>query len=159
MSKQSKAAKVRAYQAKHPKATVKEIAAKCGTTPAYIYSLRQSDAKKQLAKVEQLPTHEPTPKPTPEPEKDSVAQTLEERGKRYGKFIDHATLTQNLKIVIHLGLVDMDKHLEADQQEALDMICHKIGRVVCGDADYADSWHDIAGYAQLVADRLNGKVQ
>ncbi len=25
-----------------------------------------------------------------------------------------------------------------------------------GDPDYADSWHDIAGYAQLVADRLNG---
>ena len=41
-----------------------------------------------------------------------------------------------------------------DQVEALDMICHKIGRIINGDPDYADSWHDIAGYAQLVADRL-----
>lgn len=47
-------------------------------------------------------------------------------------------------------------HLAPDQQEALDMICHKIGRIINGDPDYADSWHDIAGYAQLVADRLNG---
>lgn len=46
--------------------------------------------------------------------------------------------------------------LQPDQQEALDMICHKIGRILNGDPDYADSWHDIAGYAQLVADRLNG---
>ena len=34
------------------------------------------------------------------------------------------------------------------------MICHKIGRIVNGDPDYADSWIDIAGYAKLVADRL-----
>ena len=37
------------------------------------------------------------------------------------------------------------------------MIFHKIGRIINGDPDYADSWHDIAGYAQLVANRLNGK--
>jgi hypothetical protein len=49
--------------------------------------------------------------------------------------------------------------LADDQQEALDMICHKIGRIINGDPDYADSWHDIAGYAQLVADRLNGVAQ
>jgi hypothetical protein len=36
------------------------------------------------------------------------------------------------------------------------MICHKIGRIVNGDPDYFDSWIDVAGYAQLVADRLNG---
>jgi len=48
------------------------------------------------------------------------------------------------------------KALAHDQQEALDMICHKIGRILNGDPDYADNWHDIAGYAQLVADRLNG---
>ena len=35
------------------------------------------------------------------------------------------------------------------------MIFHKIGRIVNGDPNYADSWHDIAGYAKLVEDRLN----
>jgi hypothetical protein len=34
------------------------------------------------------------------------------------------------------------------------MIAHKIGRILNGDPNYADSWIDIAGYAQLVADRL-----
>ena len=43
-----------------------------------------------------------------------------------------------------------------DQQEALEMIAHKLGRIANGDPDYADSWVDIAGYAKLVADRLEG---
>lgn len=82
-------------------------------------------------------------------------QTLQERGQRYGKFTDHAAVTQELKQVAarHLG---HRLPLAPDQQEALDMIFHKIGRIVCGDPDYADSWHDIAGYAKLVEDRLNG---
>jgi hypothetical protein len=36
------------------------------------------------------------------------------------------------------------------------MIAHKIGRIVNGDPDHVDSWVDIAGYAQLVADELQG---
>jgi hypothetical protein len=82
--------------------------------------------------------------------------TLEERGQRYGRFISHAFITQQLKTVIRHALEARQKQLADDQQEALDMICHKIGRIINGDPDYADSWHDIAGYAQLVADRLNG---
>ena len=93
-----------------------------------------------------------------------LTATLEERGKRYGRFTGHARITQELKRVIkeHTpGLRFLESgttvpHLAPDQQEALDMICHKIGRIINGDPDYADSWIDIAGYAQLVADRLNG---
>lgn len=88
-----------------------------------------------------------------------VTQTLEERGSRYGAFTGHAHVTQDLKKVVRMHLVARDKKLTDDQQEALDMIFHKIGRIVNGDADYADSWHDIAGYAKLVDDRLNGKVR
>ena len=29
-------------------------------------------------------------------------------------------------------------------------------RILNGDPDYHDSWHDIVGYAQLVADELSG---
>lgn len=46
------------------------------------------------------------------------------------------------------------RSLDPDQKEALEMIVHKIGRILNGDPDYADSWHDIAGYAKLVEDRL-----
>jgi len=81
--------------------------------------------------------------------------TLAERGKRYGRFMDHANTTVQLKQVISRALNNLHyDQLAADQQEALDMICHKIGRIVCGDPDYADSWIDIAGYAKLVANRL-----
>ena len=87
----------------------------------------------------------------------NIEQTLAERGSRYGVFMGHAHVTQDIKNAIRLHLVARDKKLSDDQQEALDMIAHKIGRIVNGDPNYVDSWHDIAGYAQLVADRLNGQ--
>ena len=89
---------------------------------------------------------------------DNIDQTLAERGNRYGSFIGHANVTQELKCVIARHLTQRDKVLYDDQQEALDMICHKIGRIINGDADYADSWHDIAGYASLVDKRLSGEI-
>ena len=85
-----------------------------------------------------------------------VAQILTERGERYGKFLGHATIAQDLKNVINVALETRKKILEDDQLEALEMICHKIGRILNGDPNYADSWVDIAGYAKLVADRLQG---
>ena len=84
-----------------------------------------------------------------------VSTTLAERGNRYGEFKGHAEVTQRLKLVLADELGRREKVLADDQQEALDMIFHKIGRIVNGDPNYADSWHDIAGYAKLVDDRLN----
>jgi hypothetical protein len=49
-----------------------------------------------------------------------------------------------------------EKKLDDDQSEALEMIAHKIARILNGDPNYVDSWLDIAGYATLVAERLNG---
>ena len=92
-----------------------------------------------------------TPKTTTD-----VAQILTERGERYGKFTRHAEITQQLKQLIKHYLEKSGTALAYDQQESLDMICHKIARIVNGDPDYADSWVDIAGYAKLVADRLQG---
>lgn len=84
-------------------------------------------------------------------------ETLEERGARYGRFIDHAEATQAIKQAIFSRRAR--ETLPSDAIEALDMIAHKLGRIVCGDADYADTWHDIAGYAKLVEDRINGVVR
>ena len=89
----------------------------------------------------------------------TITETLTERGNRYGPFVGHAEVTQGLKDVIELALRSRLKTLAPDQQEALDMICHKIGRIVNGDPNYDDSWVDIAGYAQLVADRLQGVIR
>lgn len=87
----------------------------------------------------------------------NVDATLVERGSRYGDFMGHAHITQELKEVIATHLTRLDKVLAYDQQEALDMVCHKIGRIINGDPDYIDSWHDIAGYVRLVEQRLESE--
>jgi hypothetical protein len=92
----------------------------------------------------------------PAPSVAELDSILNERGSRYGKFIALATITQILKDSLRKHLANQGRTLEADHQEALDMICHKIGRIVNGDPNYADSWIDIAGYAKLVSDKLEG---
>jgi hypothetical protein len=89
----------------------------------------------------------------------NVDVILKERGNRYGTFIGHSSITQRLKKVIEIELKTRSKILPHDQQEALDMICHKIGRIINGDNNYDDSWVDIAGYAKLVADKLQGEIK
>lgn len=91
------------------------------------------------------------------PEAGSIDETLDERGSRYGSFVSHAHITQKLKLVMQ-DTPNWHK-LDDDQCEALEMVAHKIGRILNGDPNYADSWVDIAGYAKLVADRLEGKVR
>ena len=81
-----------------------------------------------------------------------IHATLAERGSRYGEFRDHASVTQNLKEVMRNA--PQWEALEAYQAEALDMTVHKIGRILCGDINYRDSWFDIVGYITLVLDRL-----
>lgn len=84
-----------------------------------------------------------------------INTTLQERGERYGKFVEHARITQELKRTM---FANMSYKLSDDQAEALEMIAHKLGRIVNGDPDYVDSWVDIAGYATLVAKRLQGQI-
>ncbi len=71
---------------------------------------------------------------------------------RYGSFQGHARISQDLKAAMH-ERSGWDG-LQADQREALEMIQHKIARILNGDPNYADNWVDIAGYATLVANRL-----
>lgn len=81
----------------------------------------------------------------------SIEKTLKQRQKTHGNFETHAKISQKLKAV----LWEHDfQELDADQIEALEMICHKIARVLNGDPNHHDHWHDIAGYATLVGDRL-----
>lgn len=82
----------------------------------------------------------------------SIDKTLAERGSRYGEFPEHAFITQELKRTLH---DNVNWHeLDDDMKEALDMIAHKIGRIINGDPSYIDSWTDIIGYTRLVEKRL-----
>lgn len=78
--------------------------------------------------------------------------TLIERGTRYGVFAEHARITQGIK----RAMVDSPNwsKLTDDKKEALEMLAHKIGRILNGDPEYKDSWHDICGYTKLVEDTL-----
>lgn len=80
-----------------------------------------------------------------------TTELLVERAKTHGDYALHADLTQNLKIALHSAPNWLT--LNAMQREALEMIAHKIGRVLAGRSDFKDHWDDIAGYAKLVADR------
>ncbi len=82
----------------------------------------------------------------------TIDDTLAERGQRYGEFTGHALITQSLKDVMRQGDHWLD--LEDDQMEALEMVAHKVGRILNGDPNYLDSWTDIIGYVRLVEKRL-----
>ncbi len=85
-------------------------------------------------------------------DQNSIETTLQERGSRYGQFHEHARITQNLK----RAMVDSPnwQGLSDDKKESLEMLAHKLGRILNGDPEYHDSWHDIIGYTKLVADTL-----
>lgn len=85
-----------------------------------------------------------------------VDDLLQERLSRYGRFDRHSEISQELKDVIFNNLGYPISSLAPDQREALDMICHKLARIANGDPNYSDNWIDIAGYSQLVANRLDG---
>lgn len=82
---------------------------------------------------------------------EKVRQTLNQRQSQYGSFEDVATATQDLlKILEKTGL----KSLPSMHKEALHMICSKMVRIVNGDHNFIESWHDIAGYATLMENEL-----
>ena len=91
----------------------------------------------------------------------SVDNTLAERGARYGDFTDHAELAQELQDIMRgfrkLGpqgqIVNPWAKLDSVKRQALTVIADKIARILSGDPNYTDNWHDIQGYAKLAEDR------
>lgn len=83
---------------------------------------------------------------------NNISDTLEERGNNYGDFKEHARLTMSMKDIVRTA--PSFNRMEPYQVEAIDMILHKLGRIINGDPDYIDSWVDIAGYATLVEREL-----
>jgi hypothetical protein len=87
---------------------------------------------------------------------DRVNQILDQRAEQYGSFMASANVAIRLKGIMHNAIAQQDLHLAPDQLLALDMIAVKISRILTGNSSHKDSWLDIAGYAKLVADRLQG---
>lgn len=82
-----------------------------------------------------------------------INQILEQRKGTHGNFSDHAQVTQDIKTTMQQSKNWPD--LPACMKETLDMIAHKIGRVLCGDPFHQDHWDDMIGYTKLTADILS----
>jgi len=75
-------------------------------------------------------------------------ELLAERAKTHGDFALHAYITQELKRVMAEAGNEL---MTPAYREALDMIAHKIGRILAGNPNFPDHWDDIAGYARLAS--------
>jgi hypothetical protein len=167
----SKTRRAQAFLESNPAAAVNEVANRFGLSKQAIYGLRNKMKREgfnfpkradQLASL--APAQQGAAGSAPlEIEMfdfpDEVDVTLDARALDYGKFIEGAEVMQMLKRVVQAALNNRDKTLAHDQAEAMDMIIHKIGRIVNGNPDVVDHWLDIAGYAKLVADRLEGRIR
>lgn len=172
----TKSDKIREYFRKHPDADVTKVAAKFEAPKPMTYKLRkqiadegvgarvaaQLDAAKFTLTPEQVAQARKVGRvPVPEVPSNStdVDETLDNRAQDYGKFIEGAEIMQKLKRIVHNYIEKRGTPLAFDQCEAIDMIIHKLGRIINGNPDKVDSWVDIAGYAKLVADRLQGNAR
>ena len=81
-----------------------------------------------------------------------INETLAERGGTHGVFSESAVATQRMKEIMRQS--PNWPQLSAAQQEALDMIQHKISRITYGDSTLLDSVRDIIGYAQLMYNEM-----
>jgi hypothetical protein len=145
--------------------TPKEVRDRIGVSYNYAWKLKK-DLEKAVDEVL---------KPKPEPEvtakageyivvegaKDAqeVDAILGKRGEQYGSFMQSSDTVIRIKGIMHNAVARNEVHLYPDQLQALDMIATKISRIVHGNPNHTDSWIDIAGYATLVADRLQGKIR
>lgn len=82
----------------------------------------------------------------------SLNDTLETRAGSHGLFSENTVVTQSVLRMLQRGRC-WDE-LNDPQLEALHMIAHKMARIVCGDPNFADHWHDISGYSKLIEDML-----
>lgn len=77
----------------------------------------------------------------------------DERGQTHGRFSNHADYTQSFKRVMYRAESERkgrgQRPLTNKEREALEMIFHKIGRILAGQPEFQDHWDDIAGYAHL----------
>ena len=80
------------------------------------------------------------------------SNSIPNRDHQHGGMEAVGQLSQSIKISIHAGI---NWHmLTPGEQEALDMIAHKIGRILSGnDPHDPEHWTDLAGYAHAAMRR------
>ena len=92
------------------------------------------------------------PQPCEVVECEGIDGILNVRHNQYGTFSEQTLISQNLKSAMRHS--PNWQKLPADMKEALEMMATKMARILNGDFTYEDNWTDVAGYAQLIVDRL-----
>lgn len=80
----------------------------------------------------------------------TIEATLAERQAQYGCFEDVAFVTENIMAVLSKVRTNGLNDLPYPHRMALYMIASKMARIVNGDFNHKDSWHDIGGYSKLI---------
>lgn len=114
-------------------------------TEAFLHALNRHPEEQEMGKFKDLAI-------TMEEAGMDVRDVLNQRGTRYGQYLDVSSTSQTLKE--YMRERPSYDEMEAYMQESLDMVANKLSRILNGDPYYIDSWRDIAGYAQLVVDEL-----
>ena len=86
-----------------------------------------------------------------------VDATLAERQSTYGNFEDVAFVTENIMSILAKVRVNGLDDLPNTHRMALYMIASKMARIVNGDFNHLDSWHDIGGYSKLIEKLIKGE--
>lgn len=87
-----------------------------------------------------------------------VDDTLDQRESTHGDYTERARIVQGIKELMRSG--SSWDEVSPAQRQSLDMFADKMSRIVCGDPNEPDHWHDIEGYARLVSKELapDGKI-
>lgn len=140
-----KTVKVLDWMSKHPEMSARQVAEKFQIHVSRVYQLRkrlQEDGAPLVMEYD-----------VKEPEKAvDVDAILNERGQNYGTFEDNALTAQRLKLVLRAQ--EGWYRLSVVQQEAIEMMMHKISRLVNGDPTYVDTVVDISGYNALMLESM-----
>ena len=81
-----------------------------------------------------------------------IGKTLKKRNDNYGSFKEFSDTCQAFKQLLNSSKNFKDH--PAHVREGLEMICHKITRIINGKHDYLDSWVDIEGYARVTREAI-----
>lgn len=79
---------------------------------------------------------------------ESIKETLDSRKSAHGNFWESSSTCINLKEIMQStpNWIAM----APAKRRALEMVMEKVSRILWGDHNFADHWHDIAGYVSLI---------
>lgn len=89
------------------------------------------------------------------PTASKIDDFIEQRKSRYGDYYENARVMQNIKAAMR-DSPNWDR-LTPAMKESLEMVAHKIGRILGGDPNFHDNWYDIEGYTNLITKTLESK--